>query len=175
MRWWQSSSSDEIKPIPFLAPQVIQYLENLIQPDWRILEHGSGGSTLWFAERCKEVIAVENNAKWRNKILEKGIAGISVVPFLPINVFNFNLLLIDGEPLEDRANYLLHAYDLVKPGGVVVLDNANRPQYAKEREWLQNNCEKFITFDCNEHTAEINTTFLVTEFCFLKGENASRD
>lgn len=165
-RWWQNSQPGEVREIPFLAPQVIEHLEGLLNPEWRILEHGSGGSTLWFSERCSEVIAVENNELWRSFLLERNCSNVSIAPALPANVFGFDLMLIDGEPVGVRAEYLKRAYDLVRPGGYVVLDNANRPEYEKERAWMQENCESYQTFNCNES----GTKYLVTEFYKLKGE-----
>lgn len=165
-RWWQNSKPGEVREIPFLAPSVISHLESLIEDGWRILEHGSGGSTLWFSTRCREVIAIENNEEWRNALLERKAPNVRVVPFLPPDFYGFDLMLIDGDPLEDRAAYLKNAYDLVKPGGYVVLDNANRPHYENEREWLKKNCESYKTFDCNEP----GTKYLMTEFFKLKGE-----
>jgi len=158
-------------PIPFLHPRVIAHLENLIKPDWRILEHGSGGSTLWFAERCKEVVAIEHDKKWFDALRHKKNDRVYLVLFLgAINELmtvdnKYDLMLIDGEPLEERAFFLKSAYELVKPGGIVVLDNANREVFAEEREWLRNNCKSYDTFDGNEG----GTVYLVTEFYTLKG------
>lgn len=169
--WWNSSGPSNIKPVPFLHPDVILHLENLIQPEWRILEHGSGGSTLWFAERCHDVTAFESNKRWYDALRHKANQKIYLVMFVGtlkdclVVDKKFDLLLIDGEPLEARALFLMAAYELVKPGGIVVLDNANREIYAKERLWLQKNCQRFETFDCNDGVSQ----YLVTEFYYLKG------
>ncbi len=77
----------------------------------------------------------------------------------------YDLLFIDGEPVENRAAWLCGAFALVKPGGVVVLDNANRPEYQKERAFTQANCKSFETVDGNSP----GTKYLVTEFYTLKG------
>jgi predicted O-methyltransferase YrrM len=168
MKWWQPSPSSEIKPVPWLSPAVIQHLENLVQPDWTILEHGSGGSTLWFAARCKFVAAYENNLDWY-AIMQDHLKGKSNHSLSPLGsrpptgaaeYIDFDLLLIDGEPVEDRCKWIAAAPQLVKPGGWVVLDNANRPEYAKERQHLQAYAAEFQTFDGNEG----GTKYLVTEF-----------
>jgi predicted O-methyltransferase YrrM len=77
-----------------------------------------------------------------------------------IQAQQFDLLLIDGEPVEDRAEWLKAAPTTVKPGGWVVLDNANRPEYEKERKHLQTYAAEFETFNGNEG----GTLYLVTEF-----------
>jgi predicted O-methyltransferase YrrM len=163
MRWWQPSPSREIKPVPWLSPDVIQHLENLIQPDWEIIEHGSGGSTLWFAERCKSVMAFEGDPDWEQQV-EKLVspqkaAVVSGFPNPQIGP-QYDLCLIDGEPVEDRARWIGAAPNLVRPGGWVVLDNANRPEYKAERKHLQEIAAEFQTFDGNE----MGTLYLVTEF-----------
>jgi hypothetical protein len=162
MKWWQPSPpSSEIKPVPWLSPAVIQHLENLVQPDWEVIEHGSGGSTLWFAARCKRVLACESNQDWQKIVKDQAGENVLILGRgVPTNVEPFDLLLIDGEPVEDRRGWIWAASNLVKPGGWVVLDNANRPEYAKERQHLQAYAAEFQTFDGNEG----GTRYLVTEF-----------
>lgn len=159
--WWQPSKSNDIKPIPWLAPKVIQHLENLIQPDWEIIEHGSGGSTLWFAERCKSITSFEDNPDWQKRVKERAPQNVTIYnSTTTIELPYGDLLLIDGEPVEDRVQWIESAPDIVKLGGWIVLDNANRPEYAEERKHLQEIAESFETFDGNE----AGTLYLVTEF-----------
>jgi len=49
---------------PWLVFPVIKILDNVMKEDWRIFEWGSGGSTLFFASRAKEVVSVEHNRDW---------------------------------------------------------------------------------------------------------------
>lgn len=165
-RWWEPSPSSAIKPIPWLAPKVIQYLENIIQPDFEVLEHGSGGSTLWFAERCKWVTSFENNPDWIEIVSEKAPGNVTLTDMKAfiLSRSNCDLLLIDGEPVEARADWLTQAPTFVKPGGWVVLDNANRPEYAAEREALRQYADLVETFDSNEGV----TKYLVTDFWKMK-------
>jgi predicted O-methyltransferase YrrM len=161
-KWWQPSPSKEIKPIPWLAPNVISHLENLIQPDWEIIEHGSGGSTLWLAERAKSVKSVERDPDWRAVVQSKAPENVKVYgETYPADFHKLcDLLLIDGEPVELRADWLESAPQIVKPGGWVVLDNANRPEYAAERHALEQIAAEYIRFDGNEG----GTRYLVTDF-----------
>jgi predicted O-methyltransferase YrrM len=158
MKWWQPSPSKEIKPVPWLAPAVIQHLENLVQPEWEICEHGGGGSTLWFAERCKSVATLENNPSWQEVIAKQAPANVKWEHEVPH--IKYDLVLIDGEPVEHRAHWLKVAPDMVKPGGWVVLDNANRPEYAAERAELEKRTVEYQRFNSNEG----GTLYLVTDF-----------
>lgn len=175
MKWWQRSSSNEIQPIPWLSPAAVLRLEEIVRSDWEVLEHGSGGSTLWFAEHCKSVIAIEQNPEWRQAVDDqldpsKGSVVPSLGDIIPSQALlkgKFDLLLIDGEPVGDRAKWLQSATNLVKPGGWVVLDNANRPEYAAERSALQQLATDVETLDANES----GTLYLVTDFIHLPAQD----
>lgn len=165
-KWYLPSKSSELQPVPWLAPQVIAYLESIIQPEWEVIEHGSGGSTLWFAERCKSVVAYEANAGWYQSVKDKAPPNVKMIVYrgAPLNV-RCDLLLIDGEPIEHRRAWLTISEIIVRPGGWIVLDNANRPEYKMERKALLDHCDLIKSFDGNEG----GTNHLVTEFYRVKG------
>jgi hypothetical protein len=162
MKWWQPTPDAPIRPVPWLSMAAREYLDNLMQPEWRVAEHGGGGSTLWFASKCQHVTTVENNMAWLKKIAEKDLPNAILVYGRDVPEFAqpLDLILIDGEPPEDRAEWLKVAPEIVKPGGWVVLDNANRPEYAAERKHMQAYAEHVETIDANEG----GTMYLVTEF-----------
>lgn len=172
-KWWHPSPAGEINPIPWLAPNVIARLEEIVKPVFRVIEHGCGGSTLWFSSRVASVLATDNNEKWREKInakLDKSRAQVfasfgEIHPVEMADADKFDLLLIDGEPLEDRIQWIENAVKTVKAGGYVVLDNANREIFADARAWLHAQSETVETFDGNEG----GTLYLVTDICKLKG------
>ncbi len=162
-RWWSRSQPNELKSLPWLAPNVIEFLDKLLKPEWWVLEHGSGGSTLWLAERVKQVVSVEANEEWLQKIQSQGLKNVKLLHAdYPKVKFSrkFDLLLIDGEPIETRTAWLKTVEKFVKVGDWVVLDNANRPEYAVERERLTGKAELVKRFDNNEP----GTLYLVTEF-----------
>ncbi len=143
--WWKPSPPAEIPAKPWLSPAVIEYLETIIKPEWDILEHGCGGSTLWFAQRCKSVTAYESDPDFAAAIRGRAPSNAKIVswakPNAPTLKTRFDLLLIDGEPIETRGPWITAALRLVKPGGVIVLDNYNRPEYETERLALQAQCD----------------------------------
>ena len=49
---------------PWLGYRAVKRLDELIEPDWRILEFGSGMSTIWFARRCAFVLSLETDDRW---------------------------------------------------------------------------------------------------------------
>jgi predicted O-methyltransferase YrrM len=92
--------------------------------------------------------------------------------FVGVPVGKYDLFLIDGEPVEVRRKWLTAARDLVTPGGWVVLDNANRPEYAAEHDALAEFAELVKVVDGNAETRAVHTKYLVTEFWKVK--DASR-
>jgi predicted O-methyltransferase YrrM len=142
--WWKPSPPEDIPARPWLSPAVIEYLETLIKPEWDILEHGCGGSTLWFAQRCKSVTAYESDPDFAAAIRGRAPENVKIVswskPKPPALKKQFDLLLIDGEPIETRGPWIDAATRLVKPGGIIVLDNYNRPEYKQSRLALENIC-----------------------------------
>jgi predicted O-methyltransferase YrrM len=159
MNWYDPSRPEQIKPTPWLPPDAVAYLEQIIERDFKVIEHGGGGSTLWFSERVESVTCHEQKLEWYNVIdAHRGENVTLYQTALPIkNRRKYDLLLIDGEPVRDRAEWLRQAQRLVKSCGWVVLDNANRPEYAKERDGLRE-------FADLEFTSSKTGRYLVTEF-----------
>jgi len=93
----------------------IQAIETLLNPDWHVLEYGSGASTAWFATRVKRVTSIEHNRRWANALTK-----------LPTNV---DLRFVPPEwPLEKKfgpaepgqfASYVAAADD-ISPNFVLV-------------------------------------------------------
>lgn len=52
------------KGLPWCTYSFIHFIEPRLKKDFKIFEYGSGASTEWYAQRCKEVISVENNEEW---------------------------------------------------------------------------------------------------------------
>jgi predicted O-methyltransferase YrrM len=156
-------------PQPWLHPAVTNYLASLLYSTDTVIEHGSGGSTLWLAERVKRVISTEHDRAFF--FILKGLIPANVeyhyliTQTVPDSLPASNLLLIDGEPVETRAEWLKQAPALVKPGGIIVLDNANRPEYRLEYAALKEKAQQCITFDMNAR----GTKYLVTSFFLMPG------
>lgn len=128
--------------MPWLGYRAVKRLDGLIEPDWRIVEFGSGMSTIWFARRCAFVLSLETDDRWfANVHAQLGRAGLENVdcrlchatadgvPDYSGAVSDrqgtaFDLALVDGAR-RDLAMEV--ALTLVKPGGYVFLDNTDLP------------------------------------------------
>jgi predicted O-methyltransferase YrrM len=157
--WYWPSDPSSIQPRPWLSDDATAYLESILTPEMNVIEHGSGGSTLWFAARVTSVTAYEQDSDWYREVKARAPQNVTVKigEFPPYDDNLFDLLLIDGEPVQDRGEWITSAPFIVKPCGWVVLDNANRPEYVIEREWLRGKAELVFT-------SKLQGQHLITEF-----------
>lgn len=151
---------------PWLSPAAIEYFESLLTPDMNVIEFGAGGSTLWLAERVRTVTSYESNEQWADAVKRQAHTDNIYICWGTAEPGTlYDLFFIDGEPVERRGPWLDFAPQIVKPGGIIVLDNANRPEYVTQRFDLLKRCEPLACISGNEN----GTLFLVTEFYRLKG------
>lgn len=141
---------------PWLVDSCLEFLESLTGPDVFAFEWGCGGSTVWFAERCSKVVSVEHDEAWAWKVaLQAPKAEIRLVPpmgddkgdaadptgyWSSCQVGNFqayveaidleepDLILVDGRA---RASCITMASNVLRPGGWLILDNAERDWYTR--------------------------------------------
>jgi len=116
---------------PFLDVMLTWDLSN-----WDVLEYGSGYSTLWLAEHCKSVTSIENNPAWAESVKhclnERFIHNSQVFlhedPASYVEAVNesemlYDCVIVDGVM---RNECLAAALKHLKPGGIVIFDNANQ-------------------------------------------------
>jgi SAM-dependent methyltransferase len=140
---------------PWFAPQSLPVIEGLLEPHFVAFEWGAGRSTAWLAARVAHLTSVEGDPKWAAQVARRiGQAGLvakvdlRLVPIAsryrfsaderarytaPIARFpdrHFDLVVVVGL---FRPACLGPAAAKLKPGGLLVLDNADRPDLA---EWV---------------------------------------
>lgn len=167
-RWWTRRTPETIGSLPWLHPAVVAYMAMLVEPSWKILEHGSGGSTVWFSAHAMKVDSAEHSTDWAVKVAELGLENVDVFPGGKPEQFvggEYDLLLIDGDPVTDRSQWINMAPALVKSGGIVILDNSVRDEYRKERAELQALAAHWVSFIVNPPGHEMS----VTDFYRMKG------
>lgn len=128
---------------PWLAPTANVFLESFLRKTDIGLEFGSGRSTIWFARRVAFLTSVEHDRVWHERIKEL------------LNkhcLFNVNYLFYpyDVAEEEDKSHYVrtshhfadnsldfalvdgiyreacaLASVDKIRPGGILIIDNAN--------------------------------------------------
>src|SRR5688572_27506537 len=59
----EPSPSSLLQPLPWLPAAAVSFLDDKLA-GLSVFEWGSGGSTLWFAERARSVVSVEHDPVW---------------------------------------------------------------------------------------------------------------
>jgi predicted O-methyltransferase YrrM len=129
---------------PWLTESAIAFLEEFLAlRETRVLEFGCGGSTLWLAERAAGVTSIEHDPAWAKGVQEqvtaRGLVADVILAERPYNEAHkdlpgmFDLVLVDGR---ERVACAESTYQRVAPGGVLMLDNAERARYAPVAELL---------------------------------------
>jgi hypothetical protein len=122
-------------PLPWLPYPVIDLLDGRARGDMAVFEYGCGSSTLWWAERVREVISFEMDAGWyetikkrapRNVTLQLATDERSFVRAASAFSGRFNIVVIDGPKRSDCAP---HALSGLRRDGVVLWDDSQRPEY----------------------------------------------
>lgn len=120
---------------PWLSYGAIMAIEEVITPEFDILEFGAGGSTIFFSRRCRTVKSLESNTEWI-ALVKKYLSDPSNVDIQYSAIENtleviskepkdhYDLILVDNGPnYQDRKRILDDVPPLVKKGGYLVLDN----------------------------------------------------
>lgn len=111
-----------------------------------ILEFGMGGSTIYFSQRAKKLWSVDHSIPCYNRVRktikhdEYNSGAHLEVQRRPYASFSTNirtasidLVLVGGS---DRVQCALNSIRCLKPGGILMLNNAERPRYKKVHETL---------------------------------------
>ena len=137
---------------PWMVPSAVRWLGRELQPSWAVLELGSGSSTAWLARRVSRVISFEDDRAWyrqvRRDLGEDGLRN-SEVRFCPIDDLPGVLASFESESIDvaivdcneseevDRIDCLVAVRDLVRPGGLLILDDSDRIGYESQGQHLQ--------------------------------------
>lgn len=133
------------KPIPWFTYPAIEFLEKRVCTTMTVFEYGCGNSTMWWANRVQEVVSVEHDKIWYENIHK-------IVPS-NVNLFHieleyggkyskkiieydryFDIVIIDGR---DRVNCAKNSLKSLKPDGIIIWDNSDRPEYKEGYDFLK--------------------------------------
>jgi len=159
--------------LPWIPFSAIDHLNNLIKPNWKVLEIGSGMSTLWLAKRSEKVISIEADKNWFDKLGEmiyaRKFTNIDlrfewerekIADFSEFKDHEFDLIYIDGGP---RELCCINAYAKLKNGGYIYFDNSDSSELCGNavvllKEYTQNSINKIF-----EHVDLVPGNFMVNE------------
>jgi SAM-dependent methyltransferase len=141
--------------LPWFSYAAIDFLDDFARAEMHVCEYGSGGSTLFFAQRVKSVYSIEDNPQWfelvGNRLREEGVknATMRLCPFDFKNPVGFeqseylnaipdekfDIVVVDGseEWTQVRPICFEKAENHVKPGGIIVVDDSWRYPVLREK------------------------------------------
>lgn len=131
-RWHQFRNTNEgtlYYQIPWLVFSCIDFLDNWLKPDMKVFEYGSGGSTLYFAQKADKLFSIEHDPEWylitKTAIEERNINNIEYSLFEPEtdDAFHKKDILASENCLSSRIEF----------------SNKNFTNYVKSIDRFQNN------------------------------------
>lgn len=142
------------RPTPWMTYPCVEFLRGRLRRHHSVLEFGGGQSTLFFADHVGHVTVVESHPRWQRMLRGAGLLNVNVMdtygPFrLEHDAFphaamgRFNLVVIDGP---QRHACMIAAPAMLDTDGVIVLDDAARPEYTQGIEQLAHIGFKRIEF-----------------------------
>ncbi|MGI0153916.1 SAM-dependent methyltransferase [Pseudidiomarina sp. WS423] len=161
------------QPLPLFTYPAIEYLQQFDYRQKRVFEFGAGGSTKFWMQRAQQVMSVENNAQWVQKLK----------PELADNV---TLLHVDGDDFPWTIEQYQHGFDVIivdsagyrydcasaaigklNQGGMIILDNAdwhpNTAKFLREQGLIEVDFTGFKPGECHSSTTSV---FLHRDFNF---------
>src|SRR5262245_57812837 len=119
---------------PWLTQDALRAIKSFIASDMRAFEWGSGKSTLWLAQQVRELVSIEQDPEWYARV--QAMLGGARIGNTQLKLAEpdgyaaeisgfpdgfFDLVIIDGA---DRNKCIRAAESKVRPGGWIVVDNA---------------------------------------------------
>ncbi len=141
--WFQRRFPDA----PWLTQSAVLLLSSYLKRSDIGFEWGSGRSTIWFARRVRHLTSIEHNAEWFERVrrrltklaladrvnylkipcdlgeMDEPVEHSYVEPARQLADESLDFALVDGSIRSLCTHVILPK---IKPGGLVILDNANR-------------------------------------------------
>ncbi len=165
---------------PWIHPDVVTMLYKKININTKILEFGSGNSTVYFSKLTDNLYSVEHNIRWYNEIkpqlnnkVKYILSKVDYVPqpskdeifyncktieelfTAPIPDEYFDIIIIDGI---HRVNCAYASLNKLKKGGILILDDSNRIEHPDGDgsympiKKLMDGCEEYKFRSSNRNT-----------------------
>jgi len=123
-------TTEQLPDLPWLTFNAVARLEGLIRPDWRMVEFGSGMSTLWFAKRVASLHSIEHDPGWYATVAAQLPVGVRYDLREPSTYAglsdhpdgSLDLVVVDGI---QRAECVQAAIPKLRRGGWLYLDNTD--------------------------------------------------
>ncbi|GAA4848525.1 class I SAM-dependent methyltransferase [Algivirga pacifica] len=142
----QKPISSNAVAIPWVTYSFIAFIEQRLHKELTIFEYGSGNSTIYYANACKQVTAVENDKNWFSMIESQMPANVTLLfesltekdryvkQAIAEQQQAFDIIIVDGRK---RVACVKTAIEHLSERGVVVLDDSERTQYQEAFSFMK--------------------------------------
>lgn len=156
--WVRSAMDDAVvdaqgEPQPWTSAPFVDFIAPRLQASWTIFEYGAGASTIYYARRVARVVAVEHDEKFAAELRPRlpANATVTVQPAysdayaqaIAVCEPRPELVSVDGR---DRVKCVSAALAAMAPEAVLVLDDAERTEYAPAWQQLREAGFKAVEF-----------------------------
>jgi hypothetical protein len=140
--------------IPWMNYAIINFFDSRLNKGLSVFEYGSGYSTIYFANKIKNIVSIEYDKKWFEiaKKLTKPYKNVTITyKDLSTNYadavldqeFLFDIIVIDGR---NRVECAINSIKRLSDVGVLVLDDSLRTNYKAIWDFYIENGFKELTF-----------------------------
>lgn len=166
--------------LPLYTYPAIEYLLQFDYSEMNIFEYGAGYSTIFWMERAKRVVSIENDKSWyesmKARVNERVSLQFEPGPNFPGRINDgdgdsrFDVIIIDGSGY--RYDCAVEATGRLAAGGMIILDNSDwhhhTAEYLRTRDLIQID---MTGFKPAEPYASTTSLFLDRKFAFpLSGD-----
>jgi len=117
------------------------WIERHLQTQHKGFEFGSGYSTVWLGQRVGTLVSVEYDLQWYEKVKEllrkNNLNNVNLICQPDLDLFpgvidtcadgSLDFVFVDGR---QRVRCVQHSMTKIRQGGMLILDNSERPRYA---------------------------------------------
>ncbi|NQU30183.1 MAG: hypothetical protein HQ525_05910 [Anaerolineae bacterium] len=140
-------------PVPWMNYNVISFLEERLTKNLKLLEFGSGYSTLFFTNHIDDVTSIEGNQQWYETTRDMVGKRAKLIYMAPDDNLNeilsnlnegYDIIVIDGR---DRVKCAIGVCDILSDQGVIIFDDSMREEYREGIDYLLDRGFKKIDFE----------------------------
>jgi hypothetical protein len=159
-------------PTPWYTYAQLQWLMPRVKRTDVVFEFGAGYSTVWYGQHAKEVIAVEHNSTWLDKVQKMAGSNVTLLfrttsgteatvegesPYYgALHEYppgSFDIIVIDGM---ERVQCAHAAPSRLRDDGIIVFDNSDRIAHKPGIDYLQK--QGFGRIDFYGFVAQVGTS-----------------
>ncbi len=166
--------------LPWIPRGALAIIQGHLKSNSRVLEFGSGMSSIWLAKHAGEVHTIDDNPEWygivtqrsasfRNITCALGRTEEEYASFMSDDKVGFDLIVVDGA--FRRSECVKQAIKMLKPGGMLYLDNTDWDTEGGDMRTAESLAKQFAKetgADVTEVTDFSPTQFFVSQGLVVK-------